>query len=83
PDARDGALKLHQDAELSLVVLPEEEKLNYLLRAGRRAWLQVARGKVALNGSTLEAGDGAAINDEQALDLAAIDQSEILLFDLA
>jgi len=82
-DPRDGALKVHQDAELSLAVLPKGEKLNYSLRAGRQAWLQVGRGKVTLNGSLLDTGDGAAINNEPAVDLTANDQSEVLLFDLA
>jgi quercetin 2,3-dioxygenase len=82
-DPRDGALKVHQDAELSLAVLPKGEKLNYSLRAGRQAWLQVGRGKVTLNGSLLDTGDGAAINNEPAMDLTANDQSEVLLFDLA
>jgi quercetin 2,3-dioxygenase len=78
----DGALKVHQDAELSLAVLPKGEKLNYQLRRGRHAWIQVARGRVTLNGALLEAGDGAAIENEPVVDLTAIDQSEILLFDL-
>ena len=82
PDARDGALKLHQDAELSLAVLPKGEKLNYSLRAGRQAWVQVGRGKVTLNGSLLEAGDGAAISREEVVNLTANDPSEVLLFDL-
>ena len=81
-DARDGALKIHQDAALSLAVLPKGKKLNYTLAAGREAWVQVGRGKVTLNGSLLEAGDGAAISSEQAVDLTGNDQSEILLFDL-
>jgi redox-sensitive bicupin YhaK (pirin superfamily) len=81
-DAHDGALKIHQDAELSLAVLPKGKKLNYTLAAGREAWVQVGRGKVTLNGSLLEAGDGAAISSEQAVDLTGNDQSEILLFDL-
>ena len=82
-DPRDGALKVHQDAELALAVLPKGEKLNYSLRAGRQAWLQVGRGKVTLNGSLLEAGDGAAINNQPAVNLTANEQSEVLLFDLA
>jgi quercetin 2,3-dioxygenase len=82
-DPRDGAVKVHQDAELSLAVLPKGEKLSYRVRAGRQAWLQVGRGKVTLNGTSLEAGDGAAIEHEQLLNLAAIEGSEILLFDLA
>ena len=76
-------MKVHQDAELSLAVLPKGEKLDYSLRAGRQAWLQVGRGKVTLNGSLLDAGDGAAISGEQVVDLTANDRSEILLFDLA
>lgn len=82
PDARDGAVKVHQDATLSLAVLPEGEELTYSPKPGRRAWLQVVRGKVILNGATLQAGDGAAINDERLLNLQALAHSEILLFDL-
>ena len=83
PDGRDGAVKVHQDAELSLAVLPKGEKLTYSLRRGRRAWLQVARGKATLNGSALEAGDGAAISEENLLEVKALGDVEILLFDLA
>jgi len=31
----------------------------------------------------MNAGDGAAINEESTLDLKALDQAEILVFDLA
>ena len=82
PDARGGALKVHQDAELSLAVLPKGEKLDYSLGAGHQAWVQVGRGRVTLNGSLLEAGDGAAISREEVVNLAANDPSEVLLFDL-
>jgi len=37
-----------------------------------------------LNGSALEAGDGAAVSDETSLELAGkADRAEALLFDLA
>lgn len=83
PDARDGAVKIHQDAELWLTALPEGAEIAYPLDAGRRAWLQVARGKVSLNGATLNTGDGAAIEDERVPGLTALEQSEILLFGLS
>ena len=83
PDARDGALKIHQNAELSLALLAAGEDLSYSLKPGRRAWLQIARGKVTLNGSALEAGDGASVSEERTLTLKAIDDAETLLFDLA
>lgn len=83
PDARDEAVKLYQEAELRLAVLPKDAELSYPLEARRRAWLQVVRGKVILNGTTLDAGDGAAISDERVLGLKALQQSEVLLFDLS
>ena len=83
PDGRDGAVKVHQDAELSIAVLPNGKELTYSLKPGRRAWLQVARGKATVNGTALEAGDGAAITDENMLAVRALEDAEILLFDLA
>jgi hypothetical protein len=84
PDARDGAVKLHQDTELWLAALPKGSELAFPLKSGRRAWLQVARGQVNFNGTILEAGDGAGIqDDERVLGVKALEPSEILLFDLA
>ncbi|MGH7826782.1 MAG: pirin family protein [Candidatus Binatia bacterium] len=83
PDARDGAVKVHQRAELSLALLSKGEQINYPLKGGRHGWLQVARGAVSLNGMMLNAGDGAAVSEEQILEVAAIEGAEILLFDLA
>jgi hypothetical protein len=51
--------------------------------AGRFAWLQNAKGLIALNGQILKQGDGAAISDEQKLTIKATEDSELLLFDLA
>ena len=83
PDGRDGAVKVHQDAELSIAVLANGKELTYSLKPGRRAWLQVARGRATVNGTALEAGDGAAITDENMLAVRALEDAEILLFDLA
>ena len=78
-----AAVKVHQDAELSIAVLANGKELTYSLKPGRRAWLQVARGRATVNGTALEAGDGAAITDETMLAVRALEDAEILLFDLA
>jgi redox-sensitive bicupin YhaK (pirin superfamily) len=83
PDGADGSLTIHQDARLYLSTIQSGEALAHVLAPGRYAWLQVLRGKVALNGQSLSAGDGAAISEEQRLDMRAQDDSEVLLFDLA
>ena len=83
PDARDGAVKVHQDVELSLAVMPEGQTLSYPLKPGRVAWLQVARGSVTLNGTALRAGDGAAIYQENMLEIKGVERAEVLVFDFA
>ena len=82
-DGRDGSLKVHQDTSLWLTTLKKGEAISHGLAPGRHAWLQVARGTIALNGQVLETGDGAAVSDELALTIEANDDSEVLLFDLA
>jgi redox-sensitive bicupin YhaK (pirin superfamily) len=44
--------------------------------------VQVARGRVRVNGQELGAGDGAAISDEKSVTVAGVEPSEVLLFDL-
>jgi len=83
PDGRDGALTIHQDAELYLGSLADGVSVTQPLRPGRAAWLQVLRGNVSLNGHALQAGDGVAISAESALTIQASSSSEVLLFDLA
>ena len=53
------------------------------LRAGRHAWVQVARGAVTLNGIAMSAGDGASISEEGDLTLIGCDAADVLVFDLA
>jgi quercetin 2,3-dioxygenase len=80
-DGAEGSLKMHQDAKLFAGNLRNGDSIQYDLQPGRYAWLQVARGTVDVNGQKLKAGDGAAIEDERALNLRG-DNAEVLLFDL-
>jgi redox-sensitive bicupin YhaK (pirin superfamily) len=82
-DGRDGSVTVHQDSEIFAAVLNEGETVSHALPAGRKAWLQVVRGAVALNGAELRAGDGAQVKDVSALEMSGrSDGSEILLFSL-
>ncbi|MCO6435878.1 MAG: pirin family protein [Phycisphaerae bacterium] len=84
-DGRDGSLSIAQDVSLEAAILSPGKILSRPLRAGRHAWVQVAVGRIHLNGEALEAGDGAAVSDEHTLELrdGGDNESEILLFDLA
>jgi len=81
-DGREGAVTIHQDADVWTALLQPGESVRHALAPGRYAWLHVARGAVSLNGSTLGAGDGAAVSDEAALEITAAAGAEVLLFDL-
>jgi quercetin 2,3-dioxygenase len=82
--AREGSLAIHRDADVYAAVLDEGKTVTHALRAGRQAWLQVARGEVELNGQPLAEGDGAAISEESRLEIRGRSaDAEILLFDLS
>jgi len=78
----DGALKIHQDADLYIGALEKGQAVEKELASGRNAYVHVARGKLDLNGIALGEGDGAKIKDESHLKFVATDDAEVLLFDL-
>jgi quercetin 2,3-dioxygenase len=81
-EARDGSVTVHQDVELYVAAISQGQQLSYRLKPGRQAWFQVTRGAATLNGTALRAGDGVAVSQEDLLQLAASDDTEVLLFDL-
>ncbi len=83
PAGEGGALTIRQDARIYLATLADGETVAHPLPPGRHAWLQVLRGQAALNGQSLAAGDGAAVSDEQRLEIRGQGAAEVMLFDLA
>jgi redox-sensitive bicupin YhaK (pirin superfamily) len=81
-DGRDGAVVVHQDVDLYAALLRSGEAVTHKLRPGRKIWFQVARGSVSVNGTQLGAGDGAAIADEERVEINAAGDAEILLLDM-
>lgn len=73
---------IRQDADLYVARLDANSEASHTLEKGRHAWVQVARGRVTVNGKNLKAGDGAAISDEPEVRVTAKDSAEVLLFDL-
>jgi quercetin 2,3-dioxygenase len=82
PDGRDGAVSIQQDVDLWRALLDPEALIELPLRH-RRAWVQVVQGGLEVEGQTLGAGDGAALEDVGALKIRATADTEALLFDLA
>jgi len=82
PNGRDGSVAIHQDALVYAADLGTGEAVTHRLESGRRAYVHVASGAISLNGMPLEAGDGASILEENALNLSGLQESQVLLFDL-
>jgi quercetin 2,3-dioxygenase len=83
PDGRDGAVSLHQDARLFIANLGPGERADYEVGRDHGIWLQLARGVIALNGTEMREGDGAAVEDEPAIEIETETDAELLVFDLA
>ena len=55
--------------DLWVTLLEAGERRALALRPDRHAWVHVARGSAAVNGTVLGEGDGAAVSGEEALTL--------------
>ncbi len=83
PDGRDGSVTIHADAVVHAGWFAKDDDAELALRPGRGAWVQVARGKVIVNGRELNAGDGASLSSESKVDIKGVRDGEVLVFDLA
>jgi len=82
-DGRDGSIRVRQNISLYASVLEPGATVEHTIPTGRKAWVQVARGTLDLEGRQLSAGDGVATDDPSTLNLRATSAAEVLLFDLA
>jgi redox-sensitive bicupin YhaK (pirin superfamily) len=82
-DGRDGTVQVHQDVSLFASLLAAGQEVEHAMDQQRYAWLQVARGAVAVNGERAIHGDGAVAIGESSLRIRAEEDAEVLLFDLA
>ncbi|MDR1936531.1 MAG: pirin family protein [Candidatus Accumulibacter sp.] len=80
----DGdALPIRADARVLGATLKAGETAEYRCGADRYAYLVPARGRVEVNGVALQAGDGAAIRDEDGIRVTAREDAELVLVDAA
>ena len=82
PDGRESSVTLHQDALLYAAKLDGEAAVTHALPAGHKAYVQVARGSLKVNGIAVTAGDGIKIEQESEIVLSSGQSAEALLFDL-
>lgn len=82
PDNEEGTLPIQQDAKVYAGLIDGDEEVEFTLPPNRYAYVQIARGKVRLNGKTLKEGDGVRIRKERSLKFDRGEGAEVLIFDL-
>jgi len=81
-DGRNSSMRVHQAVDLYASVLEAGIQLQHSFASGHSGYLQIVSGTMIANGEQLEAGDGAAINDENELMVESASEAEAILFDL-
>jgi quercetin 2,3-dioxygenase len=81
-DGRAGSVSVHQDADVWAARFSPGGQASIPFKPSRNIWTQVIRGAVTLNGTSLAAGDGGAIREEEVLQVRAVEAAELLMFDL-
>jgi redox-sensitive bicupin YhaK (pirin superfamily) len=81
--AEAEALPIRADARVMAATLKAGERVSVALDPWRYAYLVPATGAVEVGGERIAARDGAAISEVAALDIVAVEDSEIVLVDAA
>jgi quercetin 2,3-dioxygenase len=81
-EGADGSVVIHQQARIYAGLFDGGERAELQLPPGRRAWVQMARGRLSVNDTQLAAGDGAHSAAPVRLTLHGGTDAEVLVFDL-
>lgn len=81
-EAQD-AVCIHADARIYAGNFHDGHGASLSLNPGRKAYVQLIRGQVTVNGQVLSPGDAAKLADETLLTLSNGQAAEVLVFDLA
>lgn len=80
--AGDGdALPIRADARVLGATFAAGESSTYALGRGRHAYLVPARGTIEVNGQRVDARDGLALREIEAIEVRALDDAEVVLVD--
>ena len=77
------ALPIRADARLAAATLPAGQQCRYSLGEGRKAYLVACGGSIRVNGVLAQERDGVAVSSETELLIEALDDSEVVLVDVA
>jgi redox-sensitive bicupin YhaK (pirin superfamily) len=81
-EPRDGVIEIRADADVYFGQLDAGKKLVHRSSQGGAQWLHIITGEVSVSGERLGSGDGAALENFDALEIQGHADAQFLLFDL-
>ncbi|HYF09392.1 MAG TPA: pirin family protein, partial [Acetobacteraceae bacterium] len=82
-DAGNGALPINVDGAVMAATLEKGQSIVQSLAPGRAAYLVSARGAITVNGVAANARDGVAIREEREITIAATEDAELVMVEVA
>src|SRR5882672_5140755 len=77
-EPRDGAIGIRADADVYFGLLEAGKQIVHRPPAGRAQWLHVIAGEVSVSGEQLKAGDGAAFENFETLEIESRADAQFL-----
>ena len=81
-DAAQGSVLIHADARIYSGLFDGDQRAELTLAPQRKAYVQVLRGAIQVNGAALDTGDAALLDGETRIALSHGAGAEVLVFDL-
>jgi quercetin 2,3-dioxygenase len=81
-DGAEGSVLIHQDARLYAGRFDASEQAALGIETGRRVYVHLVSGELAVNGTVLSGGDALKLTEVNSLRLAQGRDAEVLVFDL-
>ena len=81
-DATQGSVLIHADARIYSGLFDGDQRAELTLAPQRKAYVQVLRGAIEVNGAALDTGDAALLDGETRIALSHGAGAEVLVFDL-
>lgn len=79
---KEGVVTLHTDATIYRSSLDEGNDISFLTAHSRRNFIYLTKGQLSVNGRILSEKDQARIDEENELELKAINDSDLILVDV-
>lgn len=80
--ARPGGANIRVDAAILGGDLKSGNSVDYKILPGRQAYVVAAAGRLSLNDTELHARDGAVVSELDTLTITALEDSDVLIFDM-